>query len=69
MFNLRQDVKMKRSCLMCGKMFNSINKGNRCCLKCFKLVDKRSRNDFHITKIPKLVDIYRGYNYADCYLE
>ncbi len=45
------DVKKKRSCLMCGKMFNSSGPGNRRCPKCSRLVDTHVPSETYRYKV------------------
>ncbi len=40
-FQYLKSVRKKRTCLMCGKIFNSKSSSNRRCLKCQRLANAR----------------------------
>ncbi|MGR3179268.1 MAG: hypothetical protein ACUZ8E_14540 [Candidatus Anammoxibacter sp.] len=43
-----KDVRKKRSCLMCGQIFNSKSSGNRRCLHCDRLLLLRARDGYNM---------------------
>jgi len=52
--NLRE-VKKKRSCLMCGKMFDSVSAGNRRCSKCARVAGIRIKSGFGVNRMFKVL--------------
>lgn len=50
----KNNVKNKRSCLMCGKLFNSKGIHNRRCPKCSRLAELHSKEIANVYKVYKV---------------
>ncbi len=49
-----KEVRKKRTCLMCGSMFNSKSASNRRCPKCYRVIDLRARYGYGNERVYKL---------------
>lgn len=54
-FQYLKSIKKKRTCLMCGKIFNSKSASNRRCPKCQKLANSRVEGSVSDSLIYKIM--------------
>lgn len=55
-----RNVRKKRSCLMCGEMFDSKGAYNRRCPKCTRLVELGGRGTFNVPRIYKTAHTFES---------
>ena len=58
------NTRKERSCLMCGKMFDSENRGNRRCPKCARLLSRHLNDEFYMPRVYKFIDVCKEYTYT-----